>query len=137
MEKILVAIDFSDVTKVLLKKTIDLTLAFDSRLCIIHAEPDGDVYAREEDNLEMKQELFHKIDGIRKMFNEKNIFPYFKEASGHPVRCILNECERFKPDLLIMGAHRDPKIMRLWSDNIRDKLITKAPCSIMLVHPDD
>ena len=137
MERILAAIDFSDVTEAVLARTLELALAFDARLSIIHAEPDGEVYAREEDNLELQQEINHKIDLVRKKFNEHNLYPYLKEASGVPAKCILNECERFKPDLLIMGAHRYPKIVRILNEKIREEMIEKAPCSIMLVHPDD
>jgi len=137
MDKILVAIDFTEVSKAVLARAKKLVLAFDARLCIIHVEPDGDVYAREEDNLEFHLETSHKIDAVRKEFNEANIFPYFKEASGLPAKCILNECERFKPDVLILGAYRYSKLIRIWSDNLREEMIAKAPCSVLLVHPDD
>jgi len=137
MEKIMAAIDFSDVTEAIIKKTIDLALAFDANVCIIHVEPDGDVYAHEEDNREMQMEIYHNIDIIRKKFNDKNLFPYFKEATGMPSKCILNECERFKPDVLILGDHRHSKFMRIFSDKLREELILKAPCSVMVVHHDD
>lgn len=137
MEKILTAIDFSEVTSAVMDKTMELTLAFDARLCILHAEPDGDVYAREEDNLELEAEISHKIDKIRKSLNEKNVFPYIREVTGTPAKCILNECARFKPDLLILGAHRMTKLARILGDKLREEMILKAPCPILLVHPDD
>ena len=81
MDKILTAIDFSNVTEAVLEKTVELVKAFDARLCILHAEPDGEVYAREEDNLELEAEISHQIDKVRKALNEQNIFPLYSRSS--------------------------------------------------------
>ncbi len=137
MEKILTAIDFSEVTDAVLEKTVELVNAFDARLCILHAEPDGDQYAREEDNDDHESELGHKIDAIRKSLNEKNIFPYIREASGTAAKCILNECDRFYPDLIILGSHRQNKYLRLLGDKVREEVLLKAPCPVLIVHSDD
>jgi len=137
LEKILTAIDFSEVTEAVLEKTVELVKAFDARLCILHAEPDGDQYAREEDNEDFEAEIGHKIDIIRKSLNEKSIFPYIREVSGTAAKCILNECDRFYPDLIILGSHRQNKFLRLFGDKVREEVLLKAPCSVLIVHPDD
>ena len=137
MQKILAAIDFSDVTEAVLQKTLALTLAFEARLCIIHAEPEGNQYAREEDNEEFRAELNHKIDKVRKIFAEKKVFPYFKESTGWPAKCILAECDRFQPDLLVMGSHRHNSIVHMLGMHIREEMLLKAPCPVLFVHPDD
>ena len=137
MERILTAIDFSDNTEAVLQKTLELVKAFDARLCIIHALPDGETYAREEDEEEYRREQRHEIDKVRSQFQEHNIFPHFKEASGWPAKCILAECERYKPDLLILGSHRHSKIVHMLGMHIREEMLKKAPCPVLFVHPDD
>ena len=137
MKKILAAIDFSDGTDAVLFKTLELVKSFDAELCIVHAEPEGNVYAREEDNKEYLKGVFLRTDLIRKEFQNQNIFPYMKQGTGAAVKCILKECERFKPDLLVMGAHKHNRVVRLLSEHIREDLISKSPCPIMLVRPDD
>ena len=137
MDKILTAIDFTEVTEAVLEKTVELTKIFDARLCILHAEPDGDVYAREDDNDELKLEIGHKIDSIRKRLNAVGIFPYIREVPGTAASCILKECDRYYPDLIIMGAYRHSRLFRIFGDKVREEVILKAPCPVLLVHPDD
>ncbi|MCH2207143.1 MAG: universal stress protein [Lentisphaerales bacterium] len=137
MKRILAAIDFSDGTEAVLFKTLEMVKAFNAELSIVHAEPEGNVYAREEDNREYLDGIFLRIDLIRKKFQEYNIFPYMKQGSGSASKCILRECERFRPDLVIIGAHKHSKIVRIFSEHIREDLIAKASCPLMLVRPDD
>ncbi|MCM8531935.1 MAG: universal stress protein [Lentisphaeraceae bacterium] len=137
MQRILTTINLAEEVDSILWKTKELVDAFDAHLCILHAEPDGDVYARKEDNQEHQEQMFHKIDKIRQKFQEFKIFPNFTEAGGDPLKCIVNECKRFRPDVLIMGANRHGKVYRMINDSLRDALVEKVKCSILLVHPDD
>lgn len=67
-----------------------------------------------------------------------NAFPEFKEhvsivwKSGDPVDVIIDACNEYHADLLILGAAKREKLMKYYLGSIARKIAKKAPCSLLL-----
>ena len=53
--------------------------------------------------------------------------------AGKPVETILQACEKFKVDLLVLGALQHENIYQFYVGTIARKLTRKVPCSVLLL----
>ncbi len=67
-----------------------------------------------------------------------NNFPDFKDQisivwkSGDPVDVIINACQEYKANLLILGATKREKTLKFYLGVVAKKIAKKAPCSLLL-----
>lgn len=58
-----------------------------------------------------------------------------KVVRGAPASCILDEAERFSPDLLLISTHGRSGISRWRFGSVVDKVIRAAPCNTFVIGP--
>ena len=135
MERIVVALDYSDLTTKVIDQSIKLAKAHESLVYLVHCEPEEPHYVQDIDNDEFLRELQHKIDSIRRSFNDEGVNLVFCQqiSTDNIGRSLLNQCRRFNADLLIIGAHQHNKVRRLFGDGVVDQLLTKCPIPLLLV----
>ena len=56
-----------------------------------------------------------------------------KTLKGDPKDAILDEAERWKPDLIILGTHGYNALKRLWLGSVSRAVATNAKCSVEIV----
>ncbi len=54
---------------------------------------------------------------------------------GHPVARIVESAA--DADLLVMGTHGRTGLQRVVMGSVAEKVVRKAPCPVLTVHPDD
>lgn len=122
MKNILVPIDFTDNTKLLINKAVEIAEKFDSKIWIIHIaapEPDfvgygvGPQYIRHNRAEELKEE--HVM--VQKIADELKTKGLNAEAlliQGPTVDSILEEAKQLNIDLIVMGANEHGFLHQLW-----------------------
>jgi nucleotide-binding universal stress UspA family protein len=55
---------------------------------------------------------------------------------GQPLAVVLEEAERFKPDLIVMAASGRSRVARFFVGSTADRVIRQAPCPVLVVPAD-
>lgn len=55
---------------------------------------------------------------------------------GQPLSVVLEEAERFSPDLIVMAASGRSRVARFFVGSTADRVIRQAPCPVMVVPAD-
>jgi nucleotide-binding universal stress UspA family protein len=54
---------------------------------------------------------------------------------GHPAAELLQEVERRKPDVVVVGARGLGAVSRVLLGSVSERLVKHAPCSVLVAHP--
>ena len=55
---------------------------------------------------------------------------------GQPLAVVLEEADRFRPDLIVMAASGRSRVARFFVGSTADRVIRQAPCPVMVVPAD-
>jgi nucleotide-binding universal stress UspA family protein len=146
VQSILAPIDFSSVTDAVVKTAVHLAAACNAKLIFVHvASPDADFDAgqlrsdvsRQGVALEMhsarhalqKIEIDCKSAGV----DAKALLVRGSSLRGNPIRKILQEISRLKPDLIVLGSHGHGLIHDVLMGSTSAAVIHKAACPVLIV----
>lgn len=151
--KILVTIDFSDITEKVLEQARRLASAMSGELCLIHvAEPHPDHIAYDYDPAamyaidptEIRNNIAHRFQQ-----EHKNLQKYADQlrseglnckalmVQGDTVEMLLKEVEKMGIDFIVVGSHGKGVLSQLLLGSISESLIKKSPVPVYLVPADD
>jgi len=69
------------------------------------------------------------------------LFPFWHTSAhgllGAPAKIILETCDRFQPDLLIVGSHGRSRMARMFPGSVSLELVHKARCSVRVARAAD
>ena len=141
MKRILVALDFSDLTAEVIKYAKLLTLKFDATLYLVHADyllpflganqydQDLALAAYEAQRKKKKKEL----EMLKAELEKDGINSTIILEEGELDDVIIKEAQEFEADLIILGAHKHGKLYHLFFGNISENIIQKAQCPVMVI----
>ena len=141
MKNILVAVDFEKNTKLLLDHAASLAKKFDSKIRIIHiAAPDpeyvgydaGPQYIRDNRAEDLREE--HKIlqqyaDDLKK----NGIHAEALLVQGPTVKMILEEAEKLKIDLIIIGSHEHSFLYKAFLGDTTSGILRKSKIPFLVI----
>lgn len=158
MNKILVALDHSVLEKLIVEQALSLAKATQAQLMFLNVlSPESeespvllgfstlDVYAMTTEpmkNYLQQWEEYKKkcLEMLRSHTTEAiaaGMTADFTQATGHPGKIICNLAETWGADLVIMGRRGNTPLGELLLGSVSQYVIHHAPCSILLVHPQD
>ena len=141
MKNILVAIEFEETDQVLIAKASDLAKAFNSKLWLIHVsapDPDfvgydvGPQYIRDSRAEELRNE--HKL--IQKYSAALSAAGIDSEGlliQGATIEMIIEEAEKLKVDLLVMGHHEHSFFQSLLRGSVSSKIMKSSKIPVLIV----
>lgn len=144
MKRLIAAIDFSEETDLVIDYARKFTLKFEAKLCIVHCES-IDYYIstgefdefpqplelRESRMKAVKQKLKELKDDLKKSgLDVKSVL-----LEGPTAANIINEAEKFKADLIIVGSHKHGKFYNLLVGSTHDALIKHAKVPVLVIPP--
>jgi nucleotide-binding universal stress UspA family protein len=162
MKKILVLIDFSDVTDLVVEDAKLFAKSFDAELKIIHVvaplprevrdrvQAAGSVVSglgemsavfigplnyeviRDEFAAELKNEHRTMFEIKRKLSNEKVKAKTFL-LEGNVSEVVLSQVEEYAPDMVIMGSHGHGYMMKALLGSVTMFLLKHVKCPVMIV----
>jgi nucleotide-binding universal stress UspA family protein len=146
VKSILAFIDFSDVTQGVLGTAADFARAFRSKLIFVHASaPEAD-YEGSEMRADISREgvageilsYHHELIKLEKDLRDAGIdatslLVRSTSARGKPVRKILQEIDRLKPDLIVVGSHGHGMVHKVLLGSVSAAVVRKSPCPVVVV----
>jgi nucleotide-binding universal stress UspA family protein len=146
MKTILAFIDFSDVTNAVLETTADLALVFKAKLIIVHAATPESDYEGGEMRTNISREgvagemhrYHHRLQKLESNYRDAGIDATTLlvrgfSPRGRPTRKILQEINRVKPDLIVVGSHGHGFIHKVLLGSVSSEVLQKAPCPVVVV----
>lgn len=141
MKNILVSVDFSEVTDLVVDRAADIAEAFDSTVRLLHVAPPDPTFASskawpQEVRDELARELFGEHDVLKQlagMLEERGIAAKSLIDRGSVVETILEIARRTNTDLIIVGSRTHGAFFQLAPRSIVKGLISRSQCPVMVV----
>lgn len=141
MKTLIAAIDFSDITPLLIKETAKLAGCYGSRVYVIHiAAPDPDFVGYDVGPVEERQfrvkELRTEKKSLELLSTELehlgiDAVPLL--IQGETAKLLLKEASRLQASMLIMGTHGKGLTMTALLGSTSHEVVRHAPCPVLLV----
>lgn len=141
MKNILVSVDFSDITELLVERASAIARAFDSTVRLLHVAPADPAFASskawpQEVRDELAKELFGEHDILKDLargLEERGIDAKALVDRGPVVETVLKIAEKTNTDLIIVGSKAHGAFFHLTPRSVVKGIISKAHCAVMII----
>ena len=139
--KLLVAVDLSDSTQLIVKKTEEIAKAISAKVWILHnVEPEPDVLEFRADPQTARESLakkFHhehrQIQEIAKRLRRTGLKTTALLVHGPTVETILKEASKLNVDMIIVGSHGRSAMYQLLVGSTSEGVLHESRCPILVV----
>jgi nucleotide-binding universal stress UspA family protein len=138
---ILVPVDFSDVTEAVIAQAQRLAEALGAKIWLIHvasARPDfvgyevGPVSVRDSVARELHRE-HEQLQQYQDELRAEGLVATALLVPGMPPNKILEEAERIRPDMIVIGSHGHGALYHLLAGSVCEGVLKHAPCPVVVV----
>ena len=158
-KKILVAIDNSDISQLVIKEVESLALAMDASVMLVYVQtsfneqylnpillqPDSfytnlhteamQDYMKQWENL--KQEKIDWLRSLSQKISNHGIKTEFTLNFGDPSRMICELAQSWNADLIMLGRRGHSGLSELFLGSVSNYVLHHAPCSVLTVPPQE
>ena len=141
MKNILAAIDFSDISPLVIDKAAEISQCFASKLWLIHvAAPDPDFIGystgpqgeRDWRAKTLRKEHRYLQDRALELDRQKiDVTPLL--IQGATVKTIIQESLKLKADMIVIGSHGNNTIYKALVGSVSEGVIQQASCPVLLI----
>jgi len=139
--KLLVAVDLSESTQIIVKKAEELAIALSAEVWIIHnAQPEPDSVEFKSDPLSARESLskkFHaehrQIQEIANRLREAGLDTTALLVHGPTVDYILKEASELDVDMIVVGSHGRGAMYQLLVGSVSKGILHKSRCPVLVV----
>ena len=139
--KLLVCIDLSESTEIIVKKIEEITKALPAKVWLLHnAVPEPDFVEFKVDPLAARESLAKKFHGEHRQIQE--LANRMRKAGldttallvhGATVETILNEASELEVDMIVVGSHGRGAMYQLLVGSVSEGVLRKSRCPILVV----
>ncbi len=141
MKKILVAIDFSESTPLVINQAMMLAQATDSKVWLIHiAAPEPDFVGYQTGPQTERDFMAHKfreehreIQQWAEQLRQKGIDVVALLLQGATIEKILLEANKLAVDMIIVGAHGKTGLYKVLVGSVSEGILKGANCPVLVV----
>jgi nucleotide-binding universal stress UspA family protein len=142
MKRILVAIDFSEVTDEVVTNAVTLQKALQGHLRVVHVDdsapyffymPKDESPTACEPIEENPPPKGSNLEAIRNRMAKERVEADYRLIEGPAADNILAEANAFCADIIVIGAHRHGQFYHCLFGDTTTSLINHAPCPILVV----
>jgi len=138
---ILVPIDFSEVTDLVLAEAVMLSTALQLPIRLMYiAErslaPRSQTVGLGHDHnamLEPGQKLGEQLNKLRNKLAATDLTVSAFLLHGRPVDVIVNEAERLDPELVVLGSHGHGAVQHLLAGSVCEGVLSRVACPVVIV----
>ncbi len=139
--KLLVAIDFSEITKLILEKVEEIALKTGAKVWLIHvAQPDPDFIGydvgpdSERKFMAMRfREQHLKIQELSAGVKEKGIDITPLLVQGPTIETIIEKAKKLEVDMIVTGSHGHGTMFHILVGSISKGLLKKSPIPLLII----
>jgi len=141
MDKILVAVDFSDLATVAIDYAASFAGAFKSHIHILHVKAPMPSYIGNEivppvipvENEEENEHIRKDLSDMAEYLHQRGIKTDYEFAKGPVIETIIEKAYSYKADLIIMGAHNHGFLYRAFIGSVSTGVLKQSPCPVMII----
>lgn len=141
MKRILVPIDLSEITDLVVEQARCFVRSLACRLWLLHVLPPlGPTSLNYVNSRHMRQEIARELRAQRRQLQaltqslrRDRIDVRLRCLAGGVSQVILAEAARIRADLIIMGSHGHGTVYHALFGGVIPRVMTRAPCPVMLV----
>jgi len=139
MKNIIVAVDLSDNSGLLINQAVSLAKGLSSSVYLIHVQnPNEDTSGRETTDgvNEINQEYATEVDllnSLSQTLRDHDIDTHAIFVEGVIVESILDEANKIGADMIIAGTHSHNALESLLLGSVSHGIVKHAPCPVLLV----
>jgi nucleotide-binding universal stress UspA family protein len=141
MDKILVAVDFSDIAPQVLDKAAEIALAFKSKIHLLHVIAPTTAFIGNEivpqvivdEHTEENERILSELKAMVNYLEKKNIDVTSELTEGPIADTILAKATLLSSDMIILGAHHHGFIYRAFIGSISTEIVKNPPCPILII----
>lgn len=141
MKRILVPVDFSDLSTEVIEKAAELAKAFGSEVYILHISVPSTFLSEDASiqplmNSPTIEEVIREDHDLKAMVNyllEQGISAKSALIHGPVVDSILHEAEKFAADLIIVGTQSHGFLYRTFIGSVSEGVLRHSPCPVMFI----
>jgi nucleotide-binding universal stress UspA family protein len=141
MDKIIVAVDLSDLATVAIDYSASLAKAFKSHIRILHVIAPMPSYMgneiitpvmpieNKEETIRMQQELQAMTDYLK----QQGIDADYELANGPVIETVIDKAGDFSADLIVMGAHSHGFLYRAFIGSVCIGVVKHSHCPVLII----
>ncbi|MEI6061322.1 MAG: universal stress protein [Bacteroidota bacterium] len=141
MDKILVAVDLSDLATVAVDYAASFASAFKSRVHILHVIAPAPSYIGNEiippvipaENEEELERIKKELSSLTEYLQKRGIEADYELVKGIVIETIVEKAAAFNADLTIMGAHNHGFLYRAFIGSVSVGVVKHCPCPVMII----
>jgi nucleotide-binding universal stress UspA family protein len=141
MDKILVAVDLSDLATVAVEHAATFAQAFKSHVHILHVEVPVPAYIGNEivqpvippDNEEELNRIRKDLSAIVDHLHQHGVEADYELVKGPVVETILDKAAGYNADLIVLGAHNHGFLYRAFIGSVCSGVVKHSPCPVMII----
>ncbi len=141
MKNILVSIDFSEVTELLVDRAAEMGKAFSSTVRLLHVAPPDPAFASskawpQEVRDQLAKELHEEHDRLRELaarLESEGLHVKVLMDRGSIVETILEIAAKTKSELIMLGSRTHGAFFQLAPRSIVKGIISRSSCPVMVV----
>jgi len=141
MEKILVAVDFSQLTPPVVEHAADVARATGAEVWVLHvAPPEPDFAGRQlmrkvvgEEVPEKLMEQHRRLQEIEADLRGRGLRVGTRLVQGEPAACILTEARILGADYIVMGSHGRGALYRAFVGSVCEGVLRGSPCPLVVI----
>lgn len=141
MRKILVALDFSDVSDAVLARASALTRALSGELTLLHvAAPDPDFVGYDAGPQSVRDGRARELRAERSRLHEmaeslraEGLSARALLVEGPTARTVLEQAEKLTVDLIVVGSHGHGVLHRALLGSVSEGILERATCPVLVV----
>ena len=139
--KILVGIDLSECTEIVINKAREIAKGLSAEVWLLHvAEPEPDFVGYDvgpQAERDALAEKFHRehveIQAIAKQLRSEDLKTTALLVQGATVETILNEATKLHSDIIVLGSHGRGAVHRLLVGSISEGVLRHAKIPVLIV----
>ena len=139
--KLLVAVDLSESTNIIVKKVEELAKALSAKVWILHnAEPEPNLVEFRADPQTARDSLSKKFRGehrqiqkIAKRLRKAGLDITALLVHGVTVETILKEASKLDVDMIVVGSHGRSAVYQLFVGSVSEAVLHKSRCPVLVV----
>ncbi len=147
LNRVLVAIDFSEFSDSALRYGCELAQKFGGELFLLHVIPTPLVAVDEGSGRFLTRTFDEYEEDLRaaaeNKLKELDVSPFEKHQVTAETRVgaafveIVQFAKAKNIDLIVMGTHGRTGLTHMFLGSVAEKVVRKAPCPVLTLHPDD
>lgn len=141
MKRILVPVDFSDLSTDVIDIAGKIAKAFDGEVFILHVTVPGSFFNDDPPELPATtnpaiEEIIREDHDLKAVVNyllEQKVKAKYELLHGPVVETILNQAEKFAADLIVVGSQSHGFLYRTFIGSVSDGVMRQSSCPVLVV----